>query len=240
MPQRLSTDVAIIGAGPVGLFAVFECGMVKVKAHVIDALDMLGGQCAALYPEKPIFDIPGHPRIDAQVLIDKLAEQVDQRRAAQDANLQAAAKLGPDVLGYLTVQQVLVAHKVPLNKIFLFDQYFIPTNDKFVFNEVSPAVFGLWKTGQIYRPEQNDCDDDALMAMVAARRAYFGKGTEKRPVALLFGEFHYIRVPGGGHAINCFISKQNGEFKLEFFEPQQWKILQLTDAEIASCTFCRF
>ena len=63
---------------------------------------------------------------------DKLAEQVDQRRAAQDANLQAAAKLGPDVLGYLTVQQVLVAHKVPLNKIFLFDQYFIPTNDKFV------------------------------------------------------------------------------------------------------------
>lgn len=75
MSQRLSTDVAIIGAGPVGLFAVFECGMVKVKAHVIDALDMLGGQCAALYPEKPIFDIPGHPRIDAQVLIDKLAEQ---------------------------------------------------------------------------------------------------------------------------------------------------------------------
>lgn len=73
--SRPSTDVAIIGAGPVGLFAVFECGMVKVKAHVIDALDMLGGQCAALYPEKPIYDIPGHPRIDAQVLVDKLAAQ---------------------------------------------------------------------------------------------------------------------------------------------------------------------
>ena len=72
---RPSTDVAIIGAGPVGLFAVFECGMVKVKTHVIDALDMLGGQCAALYPEKPIYDIPGHPRIDAQDLIDRLAEQ---------------------------------------------------------------------------------------------------------------------------------------------------------------------
>ena len=72
---RPQTDVAIIGAGPVGLFAVFECGMVKVKTHVIDALDMLGGQCAALYPEKPIYDIPGHPRIDAQVLVDKLAEQ---------------------------------------------------------------------------------------------------------------------------------------------------------------------
>ena len=68
-------DVAIIGAGPVGLFAVFECGMLGMRAHVIDALDMLGGQCAALYPEKPIYDIPGHPRIDAAALIDKLAEQ---------------------------------------------------------------------------------------------------------------------------------------------------------------------
>lgn len=75
MPEIHQTDVAIIGAGPVGLFAVFECGMVKVKTHVVDALDMPGGQCAALYPEKPIYDIPGHPRIDAQALVDRLAEQ---------------------------------------------------------------------------------------------------------------------------------------------------------------------
>ena len=68
-------DVAIVGAGPVGLFAVFECGMLKMRCHVIDALDMLGGQCAALYPEKPIYDIPGHPRIDGAALIDRLAEQ---------------------------------------------------------------------------------------------------------------------------------------------------------------------
>jgi thioredoxin reductase (NADPH) len=69
------TDVAIIGAGPVGLFAVFECGMLKMRCHVIDALDTLGGQCAALYPEKPIYDIPGHPVIGAAALIDQLAEQ---------------------------------------------------------------------------------------------------------------------------------------------------------------------
>jgi thioredoxin reductase (NADPH) len=69
------TDVAIIGAGPVGLFAVFECGMLKMRCHVVDALDTLGGQCAALYPEKPIYDIPGYPTIDAAGLIDKLAEQ---------------------------------------------------------------------------------------------------------------------------------------------------------------------
>jgi thioredoxin reductase (NADPH) len=69
------TDVAIIGAGPVGLFAVFECGMLDMRCHVFDALDMAGGQCAALYPEKPIYDIPGYPRIDAADLVDKLGEQ---------------------------------------------------------------------------------------------------------------------------------------------------------------------
>ena len=69
------TDVAIIGAGPVGLFAIFECGMLKMRCHVIDALDTTGGQCAALYPEKPIYDIPGYPQIDAADLIQKLEEQ---------------------------------------------------------------------------------------------------------------------------------------------------------------------
>lgn len=70
-----TTDVAIIGAGPVGLFAVFECGMLKMRCHVIDALEALGGQCAALYPEKPIYDIPGFPRVQADILIERLAEQ---------------------------------------------------------------------------------------------------------------------------------------------------------------------
>lgn len=69
------TDVAIIGAGPVGLFAVFECGMLKMKCHVIDALEFVGGQCTALYPEKPIYDIPGHPGIEAAQLIAQLEKQ---------------------------------------------------------------------------------------------------------------------------------------------------------------------
>src|SRR5271155_4171065 len=69
------TDVAIIGAGPVGLFAVFECGMLDMRCHVLDALDAPGGQCAALYPEKPIYDIPGYPRIDAGLLVERLVEQ---------------------------------------------------------------------------------------------------------------------------------------------------------------------
>jgi len=71
----LQTDVAIVGAGPVGLFAVFECGMLRMRCHVIDALEVAGGQCAALYPEKPIYDIPGYPRIGAAELIQRLQEQ---------------------------------------------------------------------------------------------------------------------------------------------------------------------
>lgn len=71
----IRTDVVIIGAGPVGLFAVFECGMLKLDCHVVDALDAIGGQCIALYPEKPIFDIPAYPHIEAAELIERLAEQ---------------------------------------------------------------------------------------------------------------------------------------------------------------------
>lgn len=70
-----TTDIVIIGAGPVGLFAVFEAGMLRMRCHVIDTLDAIGGQCVALYPDKPIYDIPGYPRIDAMALVDKLIEQ---------------------------------------------------------------------------------------------------------------------------------------------------------------------
>ncbi len=70
-----TTDVAIIGAGPVGLFAIFELGMLKIKAHAIDTLPALGGQCTALYPEKPIYDIPGFPTVEAQELIKHLEKQ---------------------------------------------------------------------------------------------------------------------------------------------------------------------
>lgn len=73
-PQH-TTDIVIVGAGPVGLFAVFEAGMLGMRCHVVDSLEAIGGQCTALYPEKPIYDIPGYPRVDASELIDRLAEQ---------------------------------------------------------------------------------------------------------------------------------------------------------------------
>lgn len=75
--SSIKTDVAVIGAGPVGLFSVFECGMMKMKCHVIDSLDMIGGQCAALYPEKPIYDIPACPEISAEKLVEQLHKQIE-------------------------------------------------------------------------------------------------------------------------------------------------------------------
>ncbi len=75
--SRRGTDILIIGAGPVGLFAVFELGLFDMKCHLIDILDRPGGQCAELYPEKPIYDIPGYPdRSPAQGLVDRLMQQI--------------------------------------------------------------------------------------------------------------------------------------------------------------------
>ncbi|MEM9469590.1 MAG: NAD(P)/FAD-dependent oxidoreductase [Pseudomonadota bacterium] len=76
MAEKFETDVAIIGAGPVGLFAVFQCGMMGLKCHVIDALPEIGGQCVALYPDKPIYDIPAYPNILAGDLIKNLEAQI--------------------------------------------------------------------------------------------------------------------------------------------------------------------
>ena len=76
MSEPIKTDVLIIGAGPIGLFAVFELGLLDMKCHLVDILDKIGGQCAELYPEKPIYDIPGVPMTSAQGLVDSLLEQI--------------------------------------------------------------------------------------------------------------------------------------------------------------------
>src|SRR5215470_3723335 len=75
MSDPIKTDVLIIGAGPCGLFAVFELGLLDIKAHLIDILDKVGGQCGELYPEKPIYDIPGMPVVSGQGLTDALMKQ---------------------------------------------------------------------------------------------------------------------------------------------------------------------
>jgi len=74
--MTIKTDVVIIGAGPSGLFQVFELGLLDIRAHVVDSLKQVGGQCAELYPDKPIYDIPALPVCGAQELIDRLMEQI--------------------------------------------------------------------------------------------------------------------------------------------------------------------
>jgi len=82
MSSPTETDVVIIGAGPIGLFAVFELGLLDLKAHLVDILDRPGGQCTELYPEKPIYDIPGLPYVTGQELTDRLMEQIKPFSAA--------------------------------------------------------------------------------------------------------------------------------------------------------------
>jgi thioredoxin reductase (NADPH) len=90
----IETDVAIVGAGPVGMFAVFECGMLKLSSVLIDTLGELGGQCAALYPEKPIYDIPAHPALAAGHLVAQLEAQIAPFHAPRLLNRRVDALEG--------------------------------------------------------------------------------------------------------------------------------------------------
>ena len=71
----IQTDVLIIGAGPVGLFAAFEAGVIGLSCHIVDGAERIGGQCTELYPDKPIYDIPAIPSCTARELVDRLLEQ---------------------------------------------------------------------------------------------------------------------------------------------------------------------
>ncbi len=114
--QPIETDAVIVGAGPVGLFAVFELGLVDVQAHVVDILDKPGGQCAELYPEKPIYDIPGLPVVSGQELTDRLLEQcrpfsptfhfgqrVDQLERLEDGRLRLTTDIGTQFIAKVLV-----------------------------------------------------------------------------------------------------------------------------------------
>jgi thioredoxin reductase (NADPH) len=112
----IETDAVIIGAGPVGLFAVFELGLLDIKAHVVDILDKPGGQCAELYPEKPIYDIPGLPVVTGQGLTDALMAQikpfgatfhlgqrVDLLERLEDGRFRLATDMGTQFLARVVV-----------------------------------------------------------------------------------------------------------------------------------------
>jgi thioredoxin reductase (NADPH) len=117
MTQAIETDVAIVGAGPVGLFAVFELGMLKLRSVLIDALSEVGGQCTALYPEKPIYDIPAHPTIHAGALVSELERQIAPfpaprllgRRVERLTGESAAFTLGTDAGDEVRAKAIVIA-----------------------------------------------------------------------------------------------------------------------------------
>lgn len=100
MTQPIETDVIVVGAGPVALFAAFELGLFDMHCHLIDGLDRPGGQCAELYPDKLIYDIPAIPSISAQGLVDRLLEQIAPFRPAFSFNQLATVLERPDNGGF--------------------------------------------------------------------------------------------------------------------------------------------
>src|SRR5579864_5812439 len=114
MSEPIKTDVVIIGAGPVGLFAVFELGLLDMKCHLIDILDKIGGQCAELYPEKPIYDIPGVPYTSAQGLVDALLLQIKNFNAQYHLSemVEKVEKIGDPLFRVTTDQGKIFEAKV--------------------------------------------------------------------------------------------------------------------------------
>jgi thioredoxin reductase (NADPH) len=114
MSESIKTDVVIIGAGPVGLFAVFELGLLDMKCHLIDILDKIGGQCAELYPEKPIYDIPGVPYTSAQGLVDALLLQIKAFNAQYHLSemVEKVEKIGDPLFRVTTDQGKVFESKV--------------------------------------------------------------------------------------------------------------------------------
>ena len=98
--MNYKTDVIIIGAGPVGLFSIFELGLLNLKCHLVDNLDKVGGQCSELYPEKPIFDIPSRVRITAQELTDSLVSQAKPFDPVEEVGELMQEDLLPNLDGF--------------------------------------------------------------------------------------------------------------------------------------------
>src|SRR4030081_831698 len=116
MSETIKTDVLIIGAGPCGLFAVFELGLLDMKVHLVDILDKIGGQCAELYPEKPIYDIPGIPFVTGKGLSNALMEQIKPFHPTFHLNemIESIEKIGDPLFRVKTDQGKLFEAKVVL------------------------------------------------------------------------------------------------------------------------------
>ncbi|MCL9980639.1 MAG: NAD(P)/FAD-dependent oxidoreductase [Bacteroidia bacterium] len=109
----IETDILIIGAGPVGLFTVFEAGLLKLRCHIIDVLPQPGGQLSEIYPKKPIYDIPGFPEILAGDLIDNLMKQIEPFKPTFTLGEKAVSIEKSDEINFIVTTESGLQHKAP-------------------------------------------------------------------------------------------------------------------------------
>jgi len=160
MTDHIKTDCLVIGAGPVGLFAVFELGILGLKSEVVDNLDKIGGQCAELYPDKPIYDIPGLPVCTGQSLVDNLTKQIEPFKTPIHLNqrIETLKKIGHNWEAKTSSGQIFLTpnifiaggvgsfepRKPPIENILKFEDkgvaYSIPNKE--VYKDKTIAIFG--------------------------------------------------------------------------------------------------
>ena len=182
------TDVVVIGAGPVGLFSVFELGLLNIKCHVIDNLDKLGGQCAELYPDKPIYDIPSRVKITGQELTDDLLKQikpfkpvfhldqkVDQIKKIENNNWLITTSLEKKIEAKCIVIAAgagsFVPRRPPLEGIEKFENInvFYSVKDKSVFKNKSLLIAG---GGDSALDWANELSKDAHVQLIHRRKEF--------------------------------------------------------------------
>ena len=181
------TDVAIIGAGPVGLFAVFELGLLNIKCHLIDNLDKVGGQCAELYPEKPIYDIPSRPIVTGQELTDELIKQTNPFKPQFHLN-QQVDKIAKTESGWIVETNIgtkveakcivvaagagsFVPRKPPIENIDSFENknVFYAVRDKSMFNGKNLLIAG---GGDSALDWTNELSKDSNVSLIHRRKEF--------------------------------------------------------------------
>ena len=181
------TDVVIIGAGPVGLFAVFELGLLNINCHLVDNLDKVGGQCAELYPEKPIYDIPSRPVVTGQQLTDELIKQINPFKPIFHLN-QQVEKIAKTECGWIVETNIgikvearciviaagagsFVPRKPPIENIENFENknVFYAIRDKSIFKNKKILIAG---GGDSALDWTNELSKDSNVTLIHRRKEF--------------------------------------------------------------------
>jgi thioredoxin reductase (NADPH) len=236
----IETDAVIVGAGPVGLFAIFELGLVDIKAHVIDILDRPGGQCAELYPEKPIYDIPGMTVVTGQELTDQLmaqikpfgatfhfSQRVDELQRMHDGRFRLVTDLGTCFLAKVVVVAAgggsFTPKRPPLPGIEAFEGkcvfYAVRRMEDFRGKDVLVVGGGdsaldwtlnLQPTAKSLTILHRRDDFRGAPHSVERMRALVAQ----RKVALVIGQMKELHADAGGDLVGVTVKTKDGESRL--------------------------